>query len=105
MKLPISLAPVARTALLSALALGAFGAVAAFELRIAHGRGERAAARLDVIVVEPEEDLLWEEASGDGWYGWVAGEAGMVRQVRAAARASGPSDCSASRASRPWQCE
>lgn len=40
-------------------------------------------------VTEPEEDLLWEEASGDGWYGWVAGEAGMVRQVRAAAHASG----------------
>jgi NADPH-dependent ferric siderophore reductase len=42
-----------------------------------------------VEVPDDPEDLLWDEAAGDDWYGWVAGEAGMVRQIRAAARAAG----------------
>lgn len=29
-------------------------------------------------------DLLWDEArGGEGWYGWIAGEAGWVRELRA----------------------
>lgn len=55
--------------------------------------GGRAADAVDFERAEApdaaDDDLLWEEASGDSWYGWVAGEAGMVRQVRAAAKASG----------------
>lgn len=59
-------------------------------------RGESAADAVAfpaATPVDPEEDLLWDEGSGeaDGWYGWVAGEAGMVRRLRAMARAAGVS--------------
>lgn len=47
---------------------------------------------------EPEDDLLWDEAEGasGGTYLWAAGEAGMVRAVRAAAKQAGFDRSSAS---------
>lgn len=39
---------------------------------------------------EASEGLLWQEGDGTGArYGWVAGEAGWVRRIRAGARAAG----------------
>lgn len=37
----------------------------------------------------PDEEPLWDEGTGGDWYGWVAGESGWVRQIRAIAKASG----------------
>jgi len=56
MKLPTNLAPVARTALLSALALGAMGTLAAFAQEAAPATADAAAAPADVI---DKGDVAW----------------------------------------------
>lgn len=55
-------------------------------------RGERAVGVFGSAVGEVDDDgtLVWDEAEASpGRYGWVAGEAGWVRSLRAEARASG----------------
>lgn len=56
-------------------------------------RGERAVGLFggrEETDVTDDGDLLWDEARGAaGWYGWIAGEAGWVRELRAEARTAG----------------
>lgn len=56
-------------------------------------RGERAVGLFggrEETNVSDDGDLLWDEArGGEGWYGWIAGEAGWVRELRAEAKTAG----------------
>lgn len=56
-------------------------------------RGESALDALPLGACPPlqpvDADPVWDEGSGGDWYGWVAGESGWVRRIRAIAKASG----------------
>lgn len=53
-------------------------------------RGERAIGLLDQPARDDDGPLIWDEARGAATkYGWVAGEAGWVRELRAEARSIG----------------
>lgn len=56
-------------------------------------RGESALDALPLGACPPlqftDTDPVWDEGAGGDWYGWVAGESGWVRCIRAIAKASG----------------
>ncbi|MGL4832756.1 MAG: siderophore-interacting protein, partial [Propionibacteriaceae bacterium] len=47
------------------------------------------AARSCQVPDDLDDELLWDEGSGESWYGWIAGETGWVRQARTLAKEAG----------------